>query len=213
MPHVQFQLVRARGRVGDRERAPLAQPGNLQVHVLAGLEAHGRVQLQAENLDRGREPVRCAITSPAWSLHRQAQRVRVVVDVGLDGGVALQRRAAGQGPCLRRARSPSARRARPRRAPPRPPVTCTLQVAHRPWQQACGSQMPARRQASSMVWSSSTSTVWRGGFDGQRVAHGVRASLCSERRAGQAGLVRRFEAQHGLVAQAVVGQALVPGRA
>ena len=44
-----------------------------------------------------------------------------------------------------------------------PSETCTLHVAHRPWQQAWGSQMPARKQASSTVWSGSTSMVWPSG--------------------------------------------------
>ena len=34
-----------------------------------------------------------------------------------------------------------------------PSSTCTLQVPQVPWVQACGSQTPARRQASRMVWS------------------------------------------------------------
>lgn len=92
---VELDLARLRRAAGDGEGARLALAGDLQVDVLARLEDDGRVELDPHALDGGRE-VLDARDHAREVLHGQVLRVGLVVDLGLDHGVGLQRCAAGQ---------------------------------------------------------------------------------------------------------------------
>ncbi|MNN12090.1 hypothetical protein D3C81_1250710 [compost metagenome] len=94
---VQLDLAARLRRAGDGEGAVPDAVRQHQVDVLAGLEVHalGIVELEPDALD-GRGQALDAAYGGGEVAHRQVLGVRVFLDLGLDGDVALRGGAAGE---------------------------------------------------------------------------------------------------------------------
>ncbi|MPM84619.1 hypothetical protein SDC9_131692 [bioreactor metagenome] len=214
--HVELDLggeaVRTRC-VGNRERAALADGGNLHLHVLPCLVVHGLVERKVQCLDGGRELLD-ARDRGLEVAHRDDQRIGLVLDVGFDGGVGQQRGAAGQRLAI------VALHVHERERIGGAVVhlaVADLHLAGAAQAVSAGMRdidaLPQRGIQQGLAFFHLDGGAQR--FQCQLIAHVVSSAFmpqCEARRslakgARDAGQARRAKADHVLVAQAVVGQA------
>ena len=97
--NVELNLAAGGRHVGEREGTADVEAGKVNVDVLASLKMNRLVEFDEDRLDGRRQ--RFDARHRAGEIpHRDGFGVRLLVDLGLDGHVALQAGAAGQGLAL-----------------------------------------------------------------------------------------------------------------
>ena len=93
--HMKLYLIRLARRIGQGEGPRAINARQFDIDVLAGLEGHRAVELQADALD-GRRQLDDVCDGCGVVLHRIALEVFVDIDIRLDGDVAFNCGTAGQ---------------------------------------------------------------------------------------------------------------------